>query len=60
MKLAGATIDEFSDIPATAKDDVLQQLVDGLESIFQEYISFVASCGKQMQTVTLRLSLRAP
>jgi hypothetical protein len=46
MKLARLTIDEFSEIPASAKDEVVQDLVDGLESIFQEYIFFVASCGK--------------
>ncbi|CAM0956850.1 unnamed protein product [Alopecurus aequalis] len=51
MKLASATIDEFSDIPATAKDDVLQHLVHGLESIFQDYISFVASCGTKQSYV---------
>uniref|UniRef100_A0ACD5TJP0 Uncharacterized protein n=1 Tax=Avena sativa TaxID=4498 RepID=A0ACD5TJP0_AVESA len=51
MKLARATIDEFSDIPATSKDDVVQELVDGLESIFQDYISFVASCGSKQSYV---------
>ncbi|XP_052169375.1 protein unc-13 homolog [Oryza glaberrima] len=45
MKLAKYTVDEFSEIPASAKDEVVQDLVDGLEAIFQEYISFVASCG---------------
>uniref|UniRef100_A0A804LYU0 MHD1 domain-containing protein n=4 Tax=Zea mays TaxID=4577 RepID=A0A804LYU0_MAIZE len=47
MKLARLTIDEFSEIPASAKDEVVQDLVDGLESIFQEYIFFVASCGSK-------------
>jgi len=46
VKLARFTIDEFSEIPASAKDEVVHDLVDGLESIFQDYISFVASCGK--------------
>jgi hypothetical protein len=45
MKLARATIDEFAEIPASAKDEVVQDLVDGLESIFEDYISFVSSCG---------------
>ena len=44
-KLARATVNEFSEIPASAKDEVVQDLVDGLESIFVDYISFVASCG---------------
>ncbi|XP_020174209.1 protein unc-13 homolog [Aegilops tauschii subsp. strangulata] len=51
MRLSRATIDEFSDIPATAKDDVVQALVDGLDSIFQDYISFVASCGSKQNYV---------
>jgi hypothetical protein len=46
MKLAKYTVEEFSEIPASAKDEVVQDLVDGLEAIFQEYISFVASCGE--------------
>ncbi|KAF8769094.1 hypothetical protein HU200_006931 [Digitaria exilis] len=45
MKLARFTIDEFSEIPASAKDEVVHDLVDGLEAIFHDYISFVASCG---------------
>ncbi|XP_022685428.1 uncharacterized protein LOC101776195 [Setaria italica] len=45
MKLARFTIDEFSEIPASAKEEVVHDLVDGLEAIFQDYISFVASCG---------------
>ncbi|KAF6988975.1 hypothetical protein CFC21_006384 [Triticum aestivum] len=51
MRLSRATIDEFSDIPATAKDDVVQALVDGLDSTFQDYISFVASCGSKQSYV---------
>ncbi|CAD6205312.1 unnamed protein product [Miscanthus lutarioriparius] len=47
VKLARFTIDEFSEIPASAKDEVVHDLVDGLESIFQDYISFVASCGSK-------------
>ncbi|GJM84778.1 hypothetical protein PR202_ga00482 [Eleusine coracana subsp. coracana] len=46
-KLARATVDEFAEIPASAKDEVVHDLVDGLESIFQDYISFVASCGSK-------------
>ncbi|WVZ59238.1 hypothetical protein U9M48_009420 [Paspalum notatum var. saurae] len=47
MKLARFTVDEFSEIPASAKDEVVHDLVDGLESIFQDYISFVSSCGSK-------------
>jgi hypothetical protein len=45
MKVARATVDQFAEIPASAKDEMVQDLVDGLESVFQDYISFVASCG---------------
>ena len=45
MKLARFTVEEFSEIPASAKEEVVHDLVDGLESIFLDYISFVASCG---------------
>nr|CAD1844091.1 unnamed protein product [Ananas comosus var. bracteatus] len=45
MKLAKVTVDEFFEIPVGARDEMVQDLADGLESIFQEYTSFVASCG---------------
>ncbi|KAG2548547.1 hypothetical protein PVAP13_9KG191800 [Panicum virgatum] len=47
MKLARFTVEEFSEIPASAKEEVVHDLVDGLESIFLDYISFVASCGSK-------------
>lgn len=45
MKLAKVTVDEFFDIPVTARDEMVQDLADGLEAIFQEFTNFVASCG---------------
>lgn len=45
MKLAKATVDEFFGIQVSARDDMVQDLADGLGAIFQEYISFLASCG---------------
>jgi hypothetical protein len=36
MKLARATVDEFAEIPTSAKDEVVQDLVDGLEAIFED------------------------
>ncbi|KAF8780076.1 hypothetical protein HU200_001730 [Digitaria exilis] len=47
MKLAKATIDEFFGIPVAARDGMVQDLADGLGAIFQEYISFLASCGNK-------------
>jgi len=45
MKLAKATVDEFFGIPVSATDDMVQNVADGLGAIFQEYITFLASCG---------------
>lgn len=45
MKLAKATVDEFFGIPVSARDDMVQNVADGLGAIFQEYITFLASCG---------------
>lgn len=50
MKLAKATIDEFFGIPVAARDGMVQDLADGLGAIFQEYISFLASCGTLTNT----------
>uniref|UniRef100_A0A0E0K8K2 MHD1 domain-containing protein n=1 Tax=Oryza punctata TaxID=4537 RepID=A0A0E0K8K2_ORYPU len=47
MKLAKATVDEFFGIPVSAKDDMVQDLADGMEAIFLEYISFLTSCGSR-------------
>ncbi|CAL4928949.1 unnamed protein product [Urochloa decumbens] len=47
MKLAKATVDEFFGIPVTARDGMVHDLADGLGVIFQEYISFLASCGNK-------------
>ncbi|XP_010934254.2 protein unc-13 homolog [Elaeis guineensis] len=51
MKLAKVTVDEFFEIPVGARDDMVQDLADGLESIFQDYISLVASCGSKQTYV---------
>ncbi|EMS49044.1 hypothetical protein TRIUR3_17827 [Triticum urartu] len=45
MKLAKATLDEFFAIPVSARDGMLQDLADGLGAVFQDYVSFLASCG---------------
>jgi hypothetical protein len=50
MKLAKATVDEFFGIPVSARDDMVRDLADGLEAIFQEYVSFLASCGMYVCT----------
>ncbi|PNT78247.1 hypothetical protein BRADI_1g75830v3 [Brachypodium distachyon] len=47
MKMAKATMDEFFGIHVSARDDMVRDLAGGLGSIFQEYISFLASCGNK-------------
>ena len=46
MKLAKETVDDFFQIPIGITEDLVQDLADGLEHVFKEYTSFVASCGK--------------
>ncbi|KAJ4784392.1 Gls protein (DUF810) [Rhynchospora pubera] len=45
MKLAKVTVDEFFEIPVGARDEMVQELADGLGALIQDYTSFVASCG---------------
>ncbi|GJN30241.1 hypothetical protein PR202_gb18531 [Eleusine coracana subsp. coracana] len=59
MKLAKATVHEFFDIPVSARDDMVQDLADGLGATFQEYISFLASCGATRTRGFIRLWKRA-
>ncbi|KAL6648832.1 hypothetical protein ACP70R_013056 [Stipagrostis hirtigluma subsp. patula] len=46
-KIAKATVDEFFGIPVSARDDLVQDLADAMGAVFQEYISFLASCGNK-------------
>lgn len=45
MKLAKVTFDEFFEIPVGIQDHMVQYLADGLDMLFQEYISFISACG---------------
>lgn len=38
-------MDHFFQIPITFTDELVQDLANGLELLFQEYTAFVASCG---------------
>ncbi|KAK7393660.1 hypothetical protein VNO78_22221 [Psophocarpus tetragonolobus] len=54
VKAAKTTVEEFFKIPIGITEDIVQELADGLESLFQEYIMFVAACGtKQSYIPTL-------
>jgi len=46
VKCAKKAIEQFFKIPIGITEDVVQELADGLESLFQDYMMFVAACGK--------------
>ncbi|XXG79423.1 hypothetical protein AAC387_Pa09g0495 [Persea americana] len=49
-KLAKEAVDNFFEIPAGGMgEDLIQDLLEGLESLLQDYISFVQSCGGTKQ-----------
>jgi hypothetical protein len=60
MKLAKVTVDEFFEIPVGARDEMVQELADGLGALIQDYTSFVASCGMIIICHSLCLSSQLP
>ncbi|KAE8735981.1 hypothetical protein F3Y22_tig00000218pilonHSYRG00100 [Hibiscus syriacus] len=44
-------VKDFFDIPIGITDDLISDLAQGLEQIFQEYTTFVASCGSKQSYV---------
>lgn len=46
MKLTREMVDDFFEIPIGIRDDLVQDLADGLDTLFQDYIAFAASCGE--------------
>ncbi|CAH8251139.1 unnamed protein product [Arabidopsis lyrata] len=51
MKLANDAIQEFFEIPIGITEDLVHDLADGLEKLFQEYTTFVASCGSKQSYI---------
>ncbi|XP_061359180.1 protein unc-13 homolog [Gastrolobium bilobum] len=51
MKLAKSIVEEFFEIPIEVTEDLVQELADGLESLFQDYIMFVAACGSKQNYI---------
>lgn len=47
MKLAKEAVEEFFEIPIGITEDLVQDLADGLEQLFQDYATFVASAGRR-------------
>ncbi|KAL4386738.1 hypothetical protein GQ457_09G022060 [Hibiscus cannabinus] len=50
-KSADQMVKDFFDIPIGITDEVVVDLAQGLEQIFQEYTTFVASCGSKQSYV---------
>ncbi|XP_010542950.1 PREDICTED: uncharacterized protein LOC104815998 [Tarenaya hassleriana] len=51
MKLVKEMADEFFEIPVGITEDVVHDLAEGLERVFQEYTTFVASCGSKQSYI---------
>ncbi|WOL12934.1 hypothetical protein Cni_G21703 [Canna indica] len=51
MKLAKVTVDEFFEIQVGGRDELVQKLADGFDSLLQDYTSFVASCGSKQSYI---------
>ncbi|KAL6532441.1 hypothetical protein OROGR_014411 [Orobanche gracilis] len=46
IKFAMEAVQNFFEIPVTVSENLVYDLTDGLEHLFGDYITFVASCGK--------------
>ncbi|KAK6138750.1 hypothetical protein DH2020_027501 [Rehmannia glutinosa] len=54
VKFAKEAVESFFEIPVTVSENLVYDLTDGLEHLFGDYITFVASCGsKQSYLPTL-------
>ncbi|XP_052188946.1 protein unc-13 homolog [Diospyros lotus] len=51
MLIAKHTVDDFFEIPLGISEDLAHDLADGLENIFGEFATFVASCGSKQSYV---------
>lgn len=54
MRHAKDTVDDFFEIPIGITDDLVHDLADGLQQLFREYTTFVASCGKKQSLKSQR------
>ncbi|KAK2400153.1 protein unc-13 protein [Trifolium repens] len=51
VKSAKTTVEEFFQIPIGITEELVQDLADGLETIFQDYMMFVAACGSKQSYI---------
>ncbi|KAE9589767.1 hypothetical protein Lalb_Chr21g0312431 [Lupinus albus] len=53
MKLAAIIVEEFFQVPIAITESLVQDLADGLENLFQDYMMFVAACGSKQNYIPL-------
>ncbi|KAJ4773578.1 Gls protein (DUF810) [Rhynchospora pubera] len=52
MKLAKVTVDEFFEIQASGpREELLQELAEGIDNLVQEYAALVATCGNKQSYI---------
>ncbi|KAG7018808.1 hypothetical protein SDJN02_20681, partial [Cucurbita argyrosperma subsp. argyrosperma] len=51
MKLAKETVEEFFEIPIGVTEELVREIAAGLEHSFQDYITFVSSCGSKQSYI---------
>lgn len=47
IKFAKEAVESFFEIPVNVSENLVYDLADGLEHLFREFITFVASCGME-------------
>ncbi|CAJ1976524.1 unnamed protein product [Sphenostylis stenocarpa] len=53
MKLASTIVEEFFKVPIAITQDLVQDLADGLENLFLDYMKFVAACGSKQSYIPM-------
>ncbi|ESW17822.1 hypothetical protein PHAVU_007G271400 [Phaseolus vulgaris] len=51
LKCAKTAVEQFFKIPIGITEDIVQELADGLESLFQDYMMFVTTCGTKQSYI---------
>ncbi|KAK9087803.1 hypothetical protein Syun_030197 [Stephania yunnanensis] len=51
MRMARETVEDLFEIPVGISNELVMDLVEGLELVFQDYISFIASCGSKQNYI---------
>ncbi|KAL1342129.1 hypothetical protein HN51_028723 [Arachis hypogaea] len=51
MQMTTTTVEEFFKVPIPITEELVRALADGLGSLFQEYMMFVAACGSKQSYI---------